>query len=309
MGEEHTEERTGSCILCFKRNPLPDLEPCCGPCRSRVRNQLRELPDLCAVLAAGPRPELVRGEARHLERADQLIEVDGRLAAVYTTYDEYPWSIASAAVPGQSGAPRVAGSQERPVPIRVDRFDLLAPARRSTSATRDLAYPEQDEDQVGHLSVATVLDGWCRDFAEQRRESVPAPFVTVQCRYLADRLDWAFTDHEAVDELAKDVSDLWHALYNAAGLTKPKREHCAGIPCRSVECDLKTLWRIPGSDYIECESCGALLTEAEYQDWLKLLRAPLCGKRNGDWWCALPKKHADWCAPATIDEAPDGVAA
>jgi hypothetical protein len=308
--EEHTEERQGSCVIqpC-KRDPLPELVPVCGPHRSRLRNQLREIPDLCAVNAAGARPELVRGNPRRVERADHLIEVDGRLAAVFRTREEYPWSVASAAVPGQSGAPRVAGSQEMPVPIRVDRFDLLAPARRSSSATRDLAYPEQDEDQVGHLSAATVLDGWCRDFAELRRESTPTPVVTVQCRYLLDRLDWAFTDHEAVDELAQDVGDLWHVLRRTAGLMTPKREHCAGIPCKSIDCDLKTLWRLPGSDYIECESCGALLTEAEYQDWLKLLRAPLCAKRNGDWWCALPRRHDAGCAPVMTEGDAGDVAA
>lgn len=271
--EEHTEERSGSCILCFKRNPLPDLEPVCGPCRSRTRNEVREIPDLCAVAAAGARPELAKGEPRLVVRADQLIEVNGRIAAIYASHLEYPWSISSAAVPGQSGAPRVAGSQERPVPIGVDRFDLLAPARRSSSATRDLAYPEQDDDQVGHLSVATVLDGWCRDFAEQRRETPPTPFVAEQCRYLADRLDWAFTDHPAVDELAADVSGLWHSLRAVAGLTKPRPELCAGIPCKSIECDLKSLYKIPGSDYVECYSCSRLYTASEYADWVALVAA------------------------------------
>lgn len=271
MVDQPAEERSGSCIVqpCH-RDPLPELVPACGPHRSRLRNQVREISDLCAVLAAGARPELVKGGPRHVERADHLIEVDGRLAAVYRTHEEYPWSVASAAVPGQSGAPRVAGSQERPVPLRVDRFDLLAPARRSSSAARDLAYPEQDEDQVGHLSAATILDGWCRDFADLRRESTPTPVVTVQCRYLLDRLDWAFTDHPAVDEFASDVSDLWHVLRRTAGLAMPRPELCEGVPCKA--CDLKALYRVPGSVYVECD-CGQLYTEDEYRAWVALVAA------------------------------------
>jgi hypothetical protein len=269
------EERTGSCVICQTRDPLPDLVPCCGPCRSRLAGQLRDIPHLVEELKSPPEAEPAR----------DLVSV----------------AFPAAAIAGQSNAPRVQGSREAPVPISVDRTDLLFAARSSTAATRELAYPEQDEDQVGYLSAATTLDAWCRDIAPDRRESVPEPTPAVQCQWLLDRLEDVFK-HPAVDEMAKDVGDLWHALRRSAGLTMPKEELCPGVPCRSIECDLKTLVRLPGSEWVECRSCGNLLSEVEYQEWCRMVRAPLCGLKNGDWWCARTKRHPGPCAPAGLEE-------
>src|SRR5690348_14470923 len=100
------EERTGSCILCASRNPQPGLEPCCGPCRSRLSGQLRDIPILCEELrdppGAGP--------------ANDLVSV----------------ALPAALIAGQSSAPRVQGSREAPIPIRVDVLDLLGPADERT---------------------------------------------------------------------------------------------------------------------------------------------------------------------------------
>lgn len=295
------EERTGSCIACFRRDPLPELQPVCGVCRSRLRNQLREIPDYCAELAS----------LGYVER-------DGRSTPSKLTYpDRHPAEkkrgqpvphfepvanvLPAGPVGGESGQPRVGGSREAPVPLKLDTTDLLAPARTLHLTAR---YPEQREDQVGHLAAASVLDGWCRDFAEGRRESVPQPFVTTQCRWLLDRLDWCFVEHPAVDEFAGEIGDLWHALRRATGRTEPKAELCVGVPCRAIGCDLKTLYRIPGSSYIECDSCGALMTEIEFIEWAALYSSALCGKRNGEWWCASPRKHDGPCAPAPKNVIP-----
>lgn len=289
------EERTGTCVVCQERDPLPDLTPVCGPCRSRVAGQLRDIPALVDELRGEVPADFTIGPVRIEVHADHLVEVlEGAMAAVVRLERYLPLEVNAGAVPGQSTAPRVHGSREAPMPISADRTDLLASAR-VPSLTH--AYPGQLDDQVGHLAVATVLDGWCRDFAETRRESVPDPIPAAQCRYLADRLDWAFTDHPAVDEMAKEVGDLWHVLRRAAGLTEPKDELVQGVPCRSITCDLKTLWRLPGAQWVECKSCGNLLTEAELQEWVKMLRAPLCGRRNDDWWCSLAKKHDGPCEP------------
>lgn len=273
-----TEERTGSCAICQERDPLPDLEPACGPCRSRGRNQLLEIPQLVDELAADPEPSFTPGEERIEEHADHLIELDEGPTAVVRVEYRHLVEVAAGAVPGQSGAPRVSASKEAPVPVNLDRLDLLTPARTRSSATKDLAYPEQDDDQIGYLSVATTLDGWCRDWAGTRRESVPAPIVAGQCRWLLDRWDWACDEHPAIDEFAAELADVWHALRRAAGLTMPKPELCVGIPCKSIECDLRTLYRVPGSDFIECASCGLLLTEDEYRAWCKLLAAAAKGR-------------------------------
>jgi hypothetical protein len=316
------EERTGSCTLCFRRDPREGNA--CDPCRSRLSGQLRDIPILCDELAAEHETDPANDPVSAL--------------------------LPAAMVPGRSGAPRVRGSRERPVPISVTRVDLLAPADqravhdehtvpmvrmtgetewvtalfggkevyqeiRRREVVRGEAHPSQCScgrpdlhpargepvmvpagDQSGEISAATILDGWCRMFAEERRESVPTPRPADQSRWLLDRLDELFK-HPAVDECAKEIGDLWHVLRRACGLTMPKPEICQGIPCRSIECDLKTLVRLPGSAFIECTSCGNLLTEAEYQEWCRMVRAPLCAQKHGEWYCALPKKHDGDCEP------------
>jgi hypothetical protein len=277
------EEHTGSCAVCQRRTPTPEDEPVCAPCRSRVAGQLRDIPALVDELRGEALPDVTTVGRRTVEHADHLVDVDGALAAVVEVRREVLHEVVAGAVAGKSNAPRVQGSREAPVPIRVDVVDLLGPARTVTSATAELAYAEQDDDQVGYLSAATVLDGWCRDWAETRQESTPSPQVDLQCRYLADRLDWALAEHPAVDEFAGELGDLWHTLRRAAGLTMPRPEPCPGVPCK--HCDLCLLVRVPGSEYVECGGCGNLLTEAEYKEWLGLLTAAV--KRGGN---VVPRK-------------------
>lgn len=343
------EEPTGTCICCARRDPLPELAPVCGPCRSRVRNQLHEIPVLCAFLASGPRAQVLAGELTTVrELAVELGDVEalGSLSGVQVetlieslgaadvpSHTARRVSFAAGPVPGGRSGPRVASSSgEAPVPIRVDVVDLLGEADERTvhdarlvpvvevsadpvwvaarvpgrddgalvwqevrakelvrdektfrcrcgrpelhanQPARPVLVPSQD--QTGYVSVATILHGWCRDVAETRRESEPHPDPATQCRYLLDRLDWACDEHPAVDELAAELGDLWHALYRTAGLAIPKPEVCWGIECRNPECGYtNTLAREHGSDYIECSECGLLLTEEEYRAWLKLLAA------------------------------------
>jgi len=322
------EERTGNCVICQRRNAREGQV--CDPCQSRLSGQLRDIPVLVEELTE---------------------EHDADLAN-----DPVSALLPAAAIPGRSGSPRVKGSRERPVPISVNRVDLLAPADqravhdehtvpmiRTTGETewvtalfggkevhqeirrrevvRGEAHPSQCScgrpdlhpargeplmvpagDQSGEISAATILDGWCRMFAEERRESVPTPRPADQSKWLLDRLDELFK-HPAVDELAKEIGDLWHVLRRAAGLTMPKEELLIGVPCRSLDCEMKRLYRLPASEWVECFACGNLLTEAEYQEWVRLLRAPLCGRKNGDWYCALEKKHIGDCEPYGGEEA------
>jgi hypothetical protein len=336
------EERTGSCIICATRDPLPDLTPVCGPCRSRVAGQLADIPVLCVFLAAGPRPQTTLGAATDIrelvlefgpDEALELMDLDDdaltRIAAAVRTRPAHEVTMAAGPVRGLSNAPRVAGSRGRPMPISADAADLLdladermvsdyhqVPMVRSTGETSwQIAWfggksfrqevrvrevvstarmsrcrcgrPELHErhrpvmvpaaDQVGQVSVASVLNAWVRDFAETRREVGPEPMVPLLCKWLADRLDWAFEHHGAVDEFAGEVGDVWHALRSAAGLPHPQPELCVGIPCR--HCDLRLLYRVPGSEYVECDpegkygGCQDLMTEDEYRDWVGLVAA------------------------------------
>jgi hypothetical protein len=259
------EERTGSCVICQTRDPLPELAPACGPCRSRLAGQLRDIPQLVEELRGEVPSDFYQGEERIEEKADHLVDLDGELAAVVRVERLHVLGVNAGAIAGQSNAPRVQGSREAPIPINVDRLDLLGPADPRT--VHDIS-----GDQIGYPSAATVLDGWCAMFAEERRESTPKPEVATQSRWLLDRLDELFK-HPAVDECAKEIGDLWHTLRRACGLTMPQPELCTGIPCRRVDCDMKTLWKIPGSDWIECASCGLLLSQDDYASWCRLLAA------------------------------------
>lgn len=337
----------GSCVLCYRRDPLPDLVPVCGPCRSKGRAQLHEVPVLVAFLGAGSRRQIVPGDlttVRELalelgdeealgtltgEQLDVLIEGH---AAEGSAHLARRVGVEAGPVPGLRSGPRVSTSGEAPVPIKVDRVDLLAevdertvhdshhapvvqvspeprwvgaripgrddgealwqevrdrqlvrqektfhcrcgnPALHANQPARPVLVPSQD--QTGYVSAATVLHRMCEYVAETRRESVPHEDVTSQCRFLLDRWDWICDVHPAVDGLAVELGDLWHALYRTAGLTVPKPQVCWGVECRNPECGYtSTLVREHGSDYIECTECGLLLDEDAYKAWLKLLAA------------------------------------
>jgi hypothetical protein len=168
---------------------------------------------------------------------------------------------------GVNKAPRVSGSNDKPVPANLDALDLAGPIDSE---------PVHDEhgDQVGYIPVASTLFSWLRDVLDTRGFSMPelaAPDITGQiCDQLRVNLEWMCDEHPAVAEFADELRDCWLALRRANGLTEPRPELCDGVPCRS--CDLKALFRMPGSAFIEC-ACGALYTEEEYQSWVALCAA------------------------------------
>lgn len=159
----------------------------------------------------------------------------------------------------------VSGTHEAPVPIRVDAVDLTLPARGGTVVD---AY----HDQIGHLPVAAVLAEWVEAWRSHRGkgEGRPVAQVPVLCRWLGDRLQEACDDHPAVDEFASELGDLRRALYGVLGLFDVP-DYKQGVPCRA--CDMLTLVRHSGSDYIACENCGLLLSPGEYETWCGLAAA------------------------------------
>jgi hypothetical protein len=330
-------EPSGTCVCCARRDPLPGLEPVCGVCRSTLVHRLAEIPELCMLLAAGPRAQVVLGALTDVRELvlefgdDETLEVAAvnaedaleRIAGAVRTHQARSVAVAAGPIPGQSSAPRVGGSRERPMPIRADAVDLLdvaddarvvsdyhhvpmvrstgeqawqttwfdgLPIRQLLRVREVVSTPRQSRcrcgrpelherhrpvmvpaaDQIGRISVASVLNSWVRDFCEARREHGPEPVVPALVRYLLDRLDWAYEVHTAVDEFFHEIHDLWRALYAATGLTEPRPELCVGVACPS--CDMRTLWRVPSSIYIEC-ACGHLLTEDEYRAWTRLCAA------------------------------------
>lgn len=165
-----------------------------------------------------------------------------------------------------SGGPRVTGSREAPVPVDIDAIDLTMPARNAAATSEAKRWPD---DQVGRVAVATILDQWTRDWRDEMAfaQSLPVPTVPVLAKWLSDRCQWACDRHNFVGEFAGEMRRLRAILRGALGLIEPELAICDGVVCR--DCDHYSLFRDAG--YVECGSCGLLYTEAEYQDWVRLL--------------------------------------
>ncbi len=260
----------------------------CGPDVSRLRHWLSEIPGLCSELQAKSAPEevSVRAEVREtlvswtagpgwhpplvlarMVRVEQLV-VAGALPA--------------AAVGGQSRGGPVSGSPARRLPIDVDAVDLLAPASRRMPAAavlRDLAYAEQDDDQIGFLPVAMMLDQWAEILREHRDrgEGMPVPSVTALCGWLLDRIDEAADDWLPIDEMFEDLRRAHGALRGQLGLVEPP-QHLRGVPCPKCQIlsALVRLDTVPDEpDRISCSCCGALLTIPEYEEYVLTLSTAL----------------------------------
>lgn len=194
------------------------------------------------------------------------------------------WSMLSAAPGSGSGQARVSGSAEQSLGVRVPVLDLIGPANTRT-------VHDTYKDQTGLVSVATILDGWCSDWAALRGkgESRPLPTVARLAEWLRDRLPWAAAEHPALADFSQDFHRALWALRAANGDLPGDDEHKDGVEC--PRCDRMTLFDT--GEFIECvedkHGCGKLLRPNEYAQWVELkgyfLRAetpcPDCGE------CAL----------------------
>lgn len=213
-------------------------------------------------------PQLRQGDPRVYERANVCNGCRARLQSMLGDIWNGYQQLAGELMPGQGRGERVSGSREAPLPLRVDPLDLTMPAR--FAAVHDVR-----GDQLGYVSVATVLDSWVRDWRDTLRpqQALPRPSVRHLTIWLTHRLDDACDRHSAIDEFAAEMRDLLSAIWRVTGATEVKPEYMDGVVCR--RCDLKDLYRLPGQDRVECQSCGDLLTEEEYRRWTRLLAVDL----------------------------------
>jgi hypothetical protein len=170
----------------------------------------------------------------------------------------------SALSPGQTGTERVSGSHEAPVPVDVDVVDLLGAARQPEPSQAGRQHPE---DHIGHLSVASVLDQWVRDWRDirARGEGIPAPTVTALAGWLHVRLDWACDHHLAIDEFDMEIRHLADAMRTALAL----RRYVVRLQAPCPTCDTRALYREVdpqegAAEYITCGGCGRLWRPEEY---------------------------------------------
>jgi hypothetical protein len=173
---------------------------------------------------------------------------------------------------GNAGERISGGDVEAPLPIHEDVYDLMLPVRLAVTGRAPLP------DQIGYLSVATILDSWARDWAttRARSEGVWSPEVASLVEWLANRLDWACDSHPAVDEFAGEIRALNAVLRRYSGTQTPRPQPCVGVPCR--RCDWVALARLAdGSGDVECQNpaCRTIYRPDEYQRWTRLVAGAL----------------------------------
>jgi endogenous inhibitor of DNA gyrase (YacG/DUF329 family) len=164
-----------------------------------------------------------------------------------------------------STGPRVSGSHEPPLPLRVDALDLTMPARGGT-------VHDDHGDQVGHPAVATVLDQWVDDWRGTRATGEGRPVSTVPALvgWLTVRLDWACEHHPAVDEFVAEMRRLRSTLRAVSG-DAPARPQRLTVPCQ--DCNQLALVRVVARDVrpVCCRACGRSWSEEDYAEWVGVL--------------------------------------
>lgn len=213
---------------------------------------------------------------RPYERAQVCWPDRGRLPHILADIADLYLQLPEVLERGQAAGQRVSGSREAPVPVSLDVVDLSASARIGNATAQAKRNPD---DQIGHISVPSILDAWVRDWRDEMAfaQSLPLPTVPELVRWLRDRIEWACDRHPAVDEFAAEMVKTRGILRSILGLTESEPDFCDGVVCKS--CDRMALYR--DGQYVECDACGLLYTEAEYNEWVALLegqvKCPECG--------------------------------
>lgn len=247
------------CILHLEDEHPP--EPgwlCCQRGRDRMLYALRDLPGLVAELYG------LGSVERDTRPGTRAVRDGARVVRVPAAAD--PVANAWPAGPAKGGwrESRISGTRPERVPVSLGHTDLTARARYGSLAVA--ATSPWPDDQVGDLAVATELEFWARDWADQRGERSPVPTVDRLSVWLVDRLDWACGNHAALDEFAGKLHDLRTALTHATGGFDPLPAR-VDRPCPA--CGWWTLSHRPGENLIDCGRCDRSLTEAEYRDHLE----------------------------------------
>jgi hypothetical protein len=216
-------------------------------------------------------PQLHNHQPRHYDRAQVCERCRLHLADMLATIPDLYGALPEHLERGTGTWERVTGGDIAPrLPFVEDVWDLLLPVRP----------PIAGRDQIGYLSVATVVTTWTRDWATYRdkRELGDVATVDAHVAWLSVRLEWACDHHPAVDEFATELRTLTAALRRYAGTQTPRPQPCSGVPCR--RCDWLSLARLAdGSGDVECQNpaCRTIYRADEYQRWTRLVAAAVKG--------------------------------
>lgn len=251
------------CVCCQREDAWAEIGAVCIRCRDRMAAALRNIPHLLAELQGLGYVE------RDLRPGTRAVRLDGILTRVQAAADPVANVLTAGPLNGSKGAPRVSGSPTASVPISLDAVDLSGPVNHEARRLLARGLLGLDEDQTGHLSAATILDGWVRDWASYRTEGPPHPQVPLLCSWLLDRLDWACGTHPAVDEFAGEVRELHSTLTAACGRFEAAPETLTA-PC--PDCGLLALYRDVDAERIACGAgCARLMTEEDYAEYVRML--------------------------------------
>lgn len=133
-------------------------------------------------------------------------------------------------------------------------------------------------DQIGHVPaaarIAWIVDDWRTTGWPDGIQ--PVGTIPAMVRWLRDRLDWACNHHPGIAVHAEEIRDLHWTLRAALDELPPPPELCHGVACGN--CDARSLFKKP--PWIECESCGKLYSDDEYDELCRELHASVKGSRR-----------------------------
>jgi hypothetical protein len=241
---------------------------CCVPSHLRLASALNVIPDRVDELAG---LGYVERDTRVGKQRLLLHHDDGRpfVFPVPGPADQPAHAFPAGPVPGQRGGARVHAAPSSQPPLSLDVVDLTSGVNHEARQLLARGVLGLDDDQVGHLSAATILHGWVRDWADILREGEPMPRVRDMCRWLSDRLDWAAGKHPALDEFAGDLLELRGTLTALTGRGDPPPETLSA-PC--PDCSMLSLFRDAGLERVVCgNGCLRLWTDEEYTGYARTL--------------------------------------
>jgi hypothetical protein len=206
-----------------------------------------------------------------------FLRLDEEVAVETGAKDAISQLLPGAPTPSPSNQPSVSGSRERRLPIDAARIDLLLPV--VPGYVRD-----PHRDQVGHLSVATVLNEWVaawhdRWYPHERYPRTDAVSLIDWIRQT--RLQTIAHHEEALADFADEIRELRGRLRSVFGETKTKPVAMWGVPC--PHCKLISQLMLDPDDpdhYRECANCGAMLSRSEYLQHLRDIIDEHRGRRD-----------------------------
>lgn len=175
--------------------------------------------------------------------------------------------------PGTNGS-RIRSTPQSSEPINWSPYDLTLPADMRKRELLARAALGLDSDQIGDLSVATILDTWARDWITHDfvdNDYLPDPHVYPLCRWLADRLGEACDRHPNIDEFADEICSLARTVAAVGRTDHSKGEkigRCPALLRDETRCGAQ-LRVDPYVDQIQCGRCGTRWDRRK-GEWLKL---------------------------------------